>query len=43
MHQNKLTRDIIEYIVIWIPSVLTVNSLRTLTGKVKVVQSYFIV
>ena len=31
---------IIKYRVIWIPSVLTVFSLRMLTREVKVVQSY---
>ena len=39
-----LTRDIeliIKYRVIWIPSVLTVFSLRTFSGEVKVVQSWF--
>jgi len=38
-----LTRDIaliIKYRVIWIPSVLTVFSLRTFSCEVKVVQSY---
>ena len=41
--QQCPTRDtelIIKYRVIWIPSVLTVFSLRTFTREVKVVQSY---
>jgi len=46
LKQHYLTREIeliIKYRVIWIPSVLTVFSLRTFTHEVKVVQSYFIV
>ena len=48
MQTNKkeqcLTRDIelnIKYRVIWIPSVLTVFSLRTFSREVKVAQSWF--
>jgi len=42
--QQCLTRDIeliIKYRVIWIPSVLTVFSLRTFSLEVTVVQSWF--
>jgi len=41
--QQCLTIDtglIIKYTVIWVPSVLTVFSLRTFSREVKVVQSY---
>jgi len=41
---HYLTRDIeliIKYRVIWIPSVLTVLSLRTFSRDVKLVQSWF--
>jgi len=41
--QSCLTRDIeliIQYGVVWIPSVLTIFSLRTFTREIKVVQSY---
>ena len=42
--KQYLPRDIeliITYRVVWIPSVLTVFSLRTFTREVKVVQSFF--
>jgi len=42
--QQCLTRDIeliLKYRVIWIPSDLTVFSLRTFSREVKVVQSWF--